>query len=237
MAEENELVKTLRELANLGQQVEHAKIDLAKQIDFNLHDCFHIVDSTGKAWVTASELKTAINSSGVPCDYDDASLITKRYDRNNDGRLDFAEFSRAFTPLDPTYAHTLARRNPNYVKEIYKRDEVFLFETRQLLRNCWKIHIHVEQGIEAIRQSLYKRSCFNIHDAFLLIDVNANGRISADEFGYLLNANGFHISQTELQVLTDVFDTNQDLTVSYAEFSDELTPKLGINHDPLNYRF
>ena len=75
----------------------------------------------------------------------------KRYDHDGDGRLNFAELSRAFTPIELSYAQTLARRQPNVAKSIYKRDEVFLFETRNIFRNCLKTHVQVEQGVETLR--------------------------------------------------------------------------------------
>lgn len=46
---------------------------------------------------------------------DDVYNWTRRFDRDNDGKLLFSDFCEAFTPKDSYYAYTLNNRKANYI--------------------------------------------------------------------------------------------------------------------------
>jgi hypothetical protein len=54
--EEDELILALREQVNLENEVEKAKINLAKMTDFNLFDAFHIFDITKYGFISPNEI-------------------------------------------------------------------------------------------------------------------------------------------------------------------------------------
>lgn len=53
--EERELVTYFKDLMNLENNLENAKIELILKPDFNLVDCFRIFDYSGRGWSTFAE--------------------------------------------------------------------------------------------------------------------------------------------------------------------------------------
>jgi hypothetical protein len=75
-----------------------------------------------------------------------------RYDRSNDRRLTFSEFSEAFLPMDSHYANMLNRRAANLGKKpLFRRDDVFLSDTQVEFRSMWRTHFRVEIANESLR--------------------------------------------------------------------------------------
>jgi Ca2+-binding EF-hand superfamily protein len=88
----------------LERELENAKILLAQTPDFNIFDSFRIFDMDSRGWISLTDLKLGLNEIGVYPDTEELTLFFKRYDKDEDGRLRFSEFSDAFTPLDNYYS-------------------------------------------------------------------------------------------------------------------------------------
>ena len=93
LEEEDELVRALRDQIALEKDIETAKIDLTLKHDFNLHDAFWIFDTNANGWISHSELKFGLNDLGIYPTTEETDLFFKRYDKDQDGRLRFSEFS------------------------------------------------------------------------------------------------------------------------------------------------
>jgi Ca2+-binding EF-hand superfamily protein len=104
LEDEDELVRALREQISLERELENAKIVLVQTPDFNIFDAFRIFDLDSRGWISLSDLKIGLNEIGVYPDHEELALFFKRYDKDNDGRLRFSEFSDSFTPLDIYYS-------------------------------------------------------------------------------------------------------------------------------------
>ena len=78
--------------------MEDAKNRLALQPDFNLPDAFDLLDRHVFSTLSATELSDSLAINGVYTISEDVFLFIKRYDRNGDGRINYAEFSDAFMP-------------------------------------------------------------------------------------------------------------------------------------------
>jgi hypothetical protein len=104
LEDEDELVRALREQISLERELENAKITLVQTPDFNIFDAFRIFDLDSRGWISLSDLKIGLNEIGVYPDHEELALFFKRYDKDNDGRLRFSEFSDSFTPLDNYYS-------------------------------------------------------------------------------------------------------------------------------------
>lgn len=87
----------------------------------------------------------------------DIDLFMARYDKNNDKKLLFSEFTKAFTPLDDYYSSKLNHRS-SYGSLSEK--------TQFLYRNLWSKHFKLEKQAEEIRSGLFRSSTFNAFDAF-----------------------------------------------------------------------
>lgn len=71
--------------------------------DFNLIDAFRLFDIDGKGKWTASEFELALNAFGLyPSKYS-MYLVLKRYDRDNDGRININEFKDLILPKKKEY--------------------------------------------------------------------------------------------------------------------------------------
>ena len=60
---------------------------------------------------------------------------------------------------------------------------------------------------------------FNVYDAFNSLDLNADGRISRDEFKRIIQSRGFYVSEKEASLIVEKMDKTKDGRVSFAEVS------------------
>lgn len=122
-----------------------------------------------------------------------------RYDRSQDRRLTFSEFSEAFLPLEMNQASVLNRRKPNMMNSaMYRRDDCFLADTQIEFRSMWRTHFKIECSNETLRQKLNGRPLFNVAEAFNSLDINADGRISLDELRRLIESRGYFVSAQDV---------------------------------------
>jgi len=86
---------------------------LVQTPDFNIYDAFRIFDLDSRGWISLVDLRVGLNDIGIYPDSEELALFFKRYDKDDDGRLRFTEFSEAFIPLDSYYSQLLNRRSSN----------------------------------------------------------------------------------------------------------------------------
>lgn len=188
--------------------------------DFNLYDAFRIFDQDSRGYITYTDLKQGLNDIGIFPAVEELELYIKRYDKNNDHRLRFSEFSDSLTPLDAYYSNLLNRRTSNDTRgRLYQRDDCFLGETKIEFRNVWRTHFKTESYSETLRQRLYKRPGFNLYEAFISCDLNDDGTISREELRRLIESRGFYVSDKEVNQLVEKLDKDRDGRISYSEVS------------------
>jgi Ca2+-binding EF-hand superfamily protein len=90
---EDELIRSLKEQISLERELESAKIAVVQKPDFNLYDCFRLFDLDSNGYISFSELRRGLADLGVYAAYEEMELFFNRYDKNEDGRLRFHEFS------------------------------------------------------------------------------------------------------------------------------------------------
>lgn len=61
---------------------------------------------------------------GVHAHKDDVYNFTRRFDKDNDSKLQYSDFCEALTPKDSYYQHQLGNRKAKYIhqKEVAKRN-------------------------------------------------------------------------------------------------------------------
>jgi Ca2+-binding EF-hand superfamily protein len=74
-----------------------------------------MVDLTGKSWVTAPDLRNALEDFGFYPHVNDVLLFIRRYDRDNDGRILYSDFCEAFCPKDTLSSGVLNQRMPLFL--------------------------------------------------------------------------------------------------------------------------
>jgi Ca2+-binding EF-hand superfamily protein len=179
-----------------------------------------VFDIDSRGWISVTDLKVGLNEIGIYPSIEELELYFKRYDRDQDSRIRFSEFSDSFTPVDAYYAQLLNRRTSNDTRgRLYSRDDCFLHAPKLEFKNVWRTHFKIESFSENIRQRLYKRPGFDIYEAFNSCDINENGAISKDELRRLIESRGFYVSEKEVSTLVEKIDKDKDGRISLYEVS------------------
>jgi Ca2+-binding EF-hand superfamily protein len=223
--QEDELIHSLKEVCNLEQEIENAKINLAHKADFNIVDAFQIFDVPRYGAVDVHQLQAGLNAIGIYPTYDDCDMIITRYDKSGDRRLSCAEFEKMFIAHDQYYAAMVARRGSNYVPRVVRRDDVFLPNTAYEFQSMWRTHIRCENAAEALRQRLASNPGFNAYEAFNSLDLNGDGSITTIELRRMIESRGYFVGQKELEQVIDKMDKDRNGRVTFAEFSDDIRTK------------
>ena len=127
---------------------------------------------------------------------------------------------------DAYYASNVERRPANYpVPRGPRRDDCFHYTTQAEHAAMWRTHIRCENAAEALRQRLNSRPDFNAYEAFNSLDLNEDGRVSANEIRRMIESRGYFVGQKEVDQVVEKMDKNKDRTVSYSEFADETRNK------------
>lgn len=152
--QEYDLVKGLYDIIKEERDLENAKLNLARRLDFNLYDAFKIFDTCSRGYITLADLRDGLAAIGVYPSTSDMELYIKRYDRFGERKIRFSDFSDSFTPqTDPYSSSSLNRRraNPHIASRFSARDDCFEAGTRVEFRSAWNTHFKVEAMCEGIR--------------------------------------------------------------------------------------
>jgi Ca2+-binding EF-hand superfamily protein len=149
---------------------------------------------------------------------DDVYSFARRFDRDNDSRLQFSDFAEAMTPKDSYYQHQLTLRKPKYIhmkeKDLPKKF-YFTDNTRTLLLKVLDAHFHADQRIEIAKKKVARSPTFNIHDAFSAFDVYRQGHLTKENLKSMMQRNGYHINDSESTWLMARFDRRNMGIISY----------------------
>lgn len=198
--------------------------------DFNLLDAFKIFDTRGSGNVSVQDVISSLreNLGFDQFTHDDVYLLFRRHDSNQDGKLNFTEFSNLVLPVSKEYAALLTDRPDFYMSRQVPLTQFFNADTRAEFRSLWAALFKCERACEVLRTSLRQRPYFNIKMAFQFMDANGSGHLTINELREFLANNGFFATERELQGLIQKCDKTGDNKISFHEFVDEFQPKLGF---------
>ena len=91
-------MEIFQDIIRLEKDLERQKVEITIREDFNLIDAFGILDSQGKGYITAVELRESINELGLKCNIDEIHLVFEKMNISADGMLKYSEFSEAMMP-------------------------------------------------------------------------------------------------------------------------------------------
>lgn len=213
----------------LERELESAKIELALKPDFNLLDAFKIFDSRGTGNISVQDVITTLRDNLNFSDFthDDVYLLFRRHDNNNDGKLNFTEFSNVLLPVSKEYSALLTDRPDFYMSRNIPVSQFFNHETRVEIRALWASIFKCERACEVLRVCLRTRPYFNIKHAFSHMDTDGDNFITLDDIREFLASSGFYATERELAGIMQKCDKDGDGRISFAEFVDEFSPKLG----------
>lgn len=161
--EEEVFVNSLKDIISVELDIERVKQSLSLKADFNLYDLFKLFDKHQIGHIYKNEMEDGLNKLGVFPMRHELSLFFKKYDLNNNGKLRFGEFCKAFLPKDKIYADHLSNKHSNYAR--YPED-AFTSLTKLEIADAFRKHLRSENEVEEIRKRLQRRPLFNISEAF-----------------------------------------------------------------------
>lgn len=88
----NMFLSTFRTHFTIEESAELLRKRLARRPDFNVHEAFQACDRDSNGYLTRTELRRILAENGVYPSERDLQLLIQRFDRNNDGRVSYAEF-------------------------------------------------------------------------------------------------------------------------------------------------
>jgi len=106
------LIEALKQFIQIEKELEAGKQDLSLRPDFNLLDFFRTFDVEGRGSISSSELCEGMRRYGIYANKEELYLFLRRFDRDNDGKLKFSDFTEAFTCKQQEYANLLNNRTP-----------------------------------------------------------------------------------------------------------------------------
>ncbi len=83
--EEENFITFLRDLLEIENQIEKAKIDLTYKTDFNVEDAFRNFELDGRGYITDVDIKYGLNALDVFASREEIDLLIKRYDIQGEG--------------------------------------------------------------------------------------------------------------------------------------------------------
>ena len=128
----DEFIRALKEIIFAEREVESAKIELALKSDFNIVDCFKMMDGRGSGYISQSDLEDGLRHSLGFGDFtgDDIYLLFRRFDINNTGQMVFKDFSRCVLPFSREYASLITDRTEFYSRRSADGSRYFNSNTR-----------------------------------------------------------------------------------------------------------
>ena len=141
--------------------------------------------------------------------------------------MNFQEFGNVLLPVAKEYAALLTDRPDFYMSRGVPLSQFFNHDTRSELRALWAALFKCERACEVLRVTLRQRPYFNIKQAFSFMDRDCDGYVDLDDVREFLANTGFYATERELQGIMTKCDTNNNGRISFAEFVDEFSPKLG----------
>ena len=119
------LIDALKQFIHFEKELEVSKQDLSLRPDFNLLDYFRIFDVEGRGAISSSELAEGMKRFNVYPNKEELYLFFRRFDKDNDGKLKFSDFTDAFICKQQEYATLLNNRTPINADLSLEIDQVY----------------------------------------------------------------------------------------------------------------
>jgi len=219
------LIGVLKQFIQLEKELELIKQDLSLRPDFNLLDFFRTFDIEARGTISSNEFNEGLKKFGVYPTKEQLYLFLRRFDKDNDGKLRFSDFTEVFTCKQQEYATLLNNRTPVNADLRLDINQVFSEETKKTITKALRMQLENEASTETLKQKLARQYKYNVHEAFTYLDVKEDGVITIEEIGEVFDKNDFYATQKELKYLMERLDTNKDGKITYTEFVQEMTPK------------
>jgi Ca2+-binding EF-hand superfamily protein len=218
--EERQFNDFLRKLMLAEDKIESAKVNLALCPDFNCEDAFRIFELNGRGFINQCDLKCGLNLLGIyPTDHE-VRLLMKRFDLQNNGYLNYADFFDMLVPYEKDYRNMVENRLPNSCCPC-RCPDVFCCSTLFALKNVFNLIIDYENDINNNRR-LFGTLRLKLKEIFRLLDYPNRGFFSNNDLIVYLQKNGIFITNKLADLLFIRLDRSRTGNVFYKDVEDEL---------------
>ena len=218
--EERQFNDFLRKLMLAEDKIETAKVNLALHSDFNCEDAFRIFELNGRGFINQCDLKCGLNLLGIyPTDHE-VRLLMKRFDLQNQGFLNYADFFDMLVPYEKDYRNMVENRLPNSCCPC-RCPDIFCCGTLCELKNVFNLIIDLENDINNNRR-LFGTLRLKFREIFRLLDCPNRGFFSNNDLIIYLQKNGIFISNKLADLLFIRLDRSRNGNVFYKDIEDEL---------------
>lgn len=106
----NSLVQVLLEQIQLEKEVEMIKCDFKTTRSFSCIEIFKVFDILNKGYINLTDFKESLRMVIGEPNIADLYLLFKRYDKDQDGKISYAEFCAMILPRDRNAGEQLSSR-------------------------------------------------------------------------------------------------------------------------------
>ena len=218
--EERQFNDLLSKLMRVESQIEAAKITLALNPDFNCEDAFRIFECNGRGFLDVNDLKCGLNLLGIcPTDLE-VRLLLKRFDLQNEGSINYADFFDMLVPFEKEYRTLVENRVPHSCCA-FRCPDVFCYSTQCALRNLFNLILNSECDINNGRK-LYGTLRLKLRDIFGLLDYLRRGYFTNSDLIVYLQNKGLYGSNKDADLLFIRLDKFRNGKVDFRNVEDEL---------------
>ena len=218
--EQNQFNEFMKKLMLIESQVEDAKLELAKNPDFNCEDAFRLFETNYKGYLDINDIKSGLNLIGLNPTEKELNLLMKRFDIQKNGFINYADFFDMVVPFEKNIRELVEKRRPSTVCPI-RSPKIFKEKTIADLKNLFELLIKSEDDINNDRKTLGTLR-LKLKDIFGLLDKDGKGYFDVEEMVVYLANNGLLDNNRDADLLFIRLDKNRNGKIDYFEVEDEL---------------
>lgn len=220
--EKVELVGCLKAKIALFRELERTRVQLAESSDFNLADLFFLAKKTPRGALNESlglnyeDFKSIYDDLEIRIDERFIRLIFVRNDYDNDGIINFYEFSELLAPFSSSLRDNLNRRPTKSLQSLSELPEA----TKMAIENVLRAAAEYEKETDLTREVTQHR----LYSLYNLVDLSNKGVVVFQDLKDVMEQYGSFSDDQELIALIRRFDFNKDGKISLTEFIDQMSP-------------
>jgi Ca2+-binding EF-hand superfamily protein len=209
-----ELVSHLAGTIGDHATLESKRRDVAMRNDFCLSEIFNMIDTHKVGYVALSDLEDWSKSGNINLEREDWAVLLDRYDSDNDGYLNFNEFSGMFLPTLKEYRTTMVARQAKGTQTFLK----LTLQTKRIVRDLLYSLLTCEENFEYFKHKMTGNSIAVANEIFDFLDRNKDGYITLNEFTASLLDAGLTGKKGEFSRLFRMFDAKSTGKIGFNDF-------------------
>ena len=218
-------------LMEIEYSIENSKIDLMQKNDFNFKDLFDLFinNSSSSDLITDVAIKDTLYNFGLITNNIEIFLLIKRYsfENKNNNFLNKNEFFNLIMPFDETIKKEVEGRKSQSHLLKYNKYNVFMYSTKDKIRDLFKLIISSENEIEKKRQMLKENYDLNFLEFYNIIDKEDKGYLLIEDFyKYFGEINKEIITKTHIDLLFKRLDWLNKGKIMQGDLMYEIIPRV-----------